>query len=199
MTEQERLIVVDEIGNKIKKLELMGQKIARKNELMNNDIIKEYFNILTELDYLKKDLSNCDSVEEIINTEFLRGFNLWERYNKFSCCNHGIWMYEGSYAYFSNFYNEHGRYILVDNEDDERFTCNYYICLECGRKIKVEKLKWQEFENNNLILKNRNDIAVNKYMDLYRELLYNHTIEESQRMLIEEFNKNKVLVKKKIK
>ena len=112
-----------------------------------------------------------------------------------SQCNHDILNYYGSYSL-----GDTPRVKLefqVYDEEDEDFTYNKYKCLECGKLIQVED--WQEFEKEKIVLKNRKEINPFKYQDLYYQLLYNHSVEEAQRMLIEEFNKTKGLTKKKTK
>ena len=60
------------------------------------------------------------------------------------------------------------------------------MCLECGREVIVEN--WQDFENSNYVLKNRNDIDVHKYQNMYYQLLYKNSVAESQQLVINKFN-----------
>lgn len=196
MTEQERLIVVERIK---KDLELQKEREQKRNkleELKQNEAVREYLRVSNEIRKLSKELSFLKTKEDAIYWEFLWAFYSKVKSEGFSPCNHDIWMYIGSYGWEDYGFFEGHDYIIED-ENREDFYVNKYKCLECG--ICKNVTDWNKFEEDNFVLKNRKDSNVQQYMDLYYHLLYNHTIEESQRMLIEEFNKNKVLVKKKIK
>lgn len=196
MTEQDRQIVIKRIEEDIKNLELRKELLKRKKILEQDEKVKEYSYIINEMFNLDKKLSHITSKEDAINLEFIWAFKSRIDDENISPCNHPIWMYTGAYAEI--YYDNVGYYNTpCDNEESENFLHNEYICLECGEIIRVSN--WEEFEQNHTVLKNIEDIDIEKYMKLYYQLLYTHTIEESQGLIIEEFNKSTIEPKKKIK
>lgn len=116
---------------------------------------------------------------------------------KFDTCEHDIWLYSGSYC--SVFYKNLGymHYSCCYDEESKDFAYNVYKCLECGKKIEIKD--WEIFEEKNFVLKNLEDIDVEKYIVLYYQLLYSNSIDRAKELVIEKFNKDSLMPKKKIK
>jgi len=194
MTEQERKIVIDRINKNIEKSKLREEKIKRKEELQQCDQVKEYLELLSEIKKLDSELMFLNTEKDMIRLEFIWGFNSKVKSEGFSPCSHDIWIYLGSYGLLLDPQGEHDIYYLCE-EDDEKFSHNKYFCLECGKTICLEN--WQQFEKDNLVLKNKDDRNGEKYQQLYYQLLYQYEVSKSRDMVINEFNKNKKLIKKK--
>ena len=126
----------------------------------------------------------------MINMDFFKEFN--------NNCNHDIYVYIGSYRIETDFPNTSClREGKLSNESCVNFTYNKYVCLSCGLIIEVSN--WEEFEENNIVFKNYKNINVSKYRQLYFELLFNHTVEEANELIINEYIKNeKVSIQKKL-
>ena len=193
MTEPERLIVIERIKKDLELQKICEQNKKRLEELKQNELVKEYLKLFNEIEELNKQLCYFENEEQAISKEFVWALNTKYKAEGFSSCNHDIWMYIGSYGWkdygFFDGYN-----YLIDDESKENFNVNKYKCLECGIYINVTD--WNRFEQDNFVLKNRKDLDGEAYMFLYYQLLYNHTVEEAQKLVIEEFNKNKCLTKK---
>lgn len=196
VTEQDRQIVIKRIKEDIENLEIRNKILERKRMLEQDEKVKEYSYIINEILCLDKKLAHITTNEDAVNLEFIWAFKSRIDDKKMSPCNHQIWMYTGSYSEI--FYQTIGYYNTpCDNEESECFLHNEYICLECGEIIRVSN--WEEFEQSHIVLKNMEDIDIEKYMALYYQLLYTHSIEEAQNLIIQEFNKNITEPKKKIK
>lgn len=195
MTEEERLLVVERVNNDLELQKIRKQKKERREELKQNEAVREYLKISNEIGKLNKELKFFKSKEEMTELEFICAFNSKIKNEGFLPCNHEIWIYSGSFGLWEDPRWEHDHNFRIFDESDKEFGYNEYICLECGKVIKVED--YEEFEKNNFVLKNRRDMSVTKYQSIYYQLLYTNTVKDSQRMVIDEFNKN--LTKKKIK
>lgn len=199
MTEQERLAIVDKINEETK---ILNQFSERKHILEQSEVVKEYLDVLEKIDFLDKKIKNID-LSEAINLEFSRGLKDAEREEKLSWCEHDIWMYYGSYETFYNDYCSCVEFFNIPNERDDNFSFNNYICLECGRVIRIND--WKDFENNHIVLKSNhskynfdcfNDYL--KYQKIYYELLYSYPVSEANDMIVEEFYKERGYSKKKV-
>lgn len=196
MTEQERLIVIERIKKDLELQKKHEQKKERREELKQNEAVREYLRVSNEIRKLSKELSFLKNKGDAVYWEFLWAFYSKVKSEGFSSCNHDIWMYIGSYGWEDYGFFE-GREYIIEDENREDFDVNKYKCLECG--ICRNVTDWNKFEEDNFVLKNRKDLNVQQYMKLYYHLLYTHTVEEAQKLIIEKFNKNKTLTIKKIK
>lgn len=196
MTEQDRQIVIKRIEEDIENLEIRDRILERKRILEQDEKVREYAAILSEIGILNKKLSHISSKDDAVALEFIWAFKSRIADENISPCHHQIWIYTGSY--FERFYNGIGYFpFRCDDEQNKNFSYNEYACLECGEIIRVSN--WEEFEQTHIVLKNSEDIDIEKYMELYYQLLYTHSIEESQSLVTLEFNKNILEPKKKIK
>ena len=151
---------------------------------------------MKELNILDNELKNFKTEQDIVKWEMIWAFNSRIKSEGILPCDHDIWIYRGSFADVTKWYDERIRITLVDDEKEDYFIHNEYVCLECGKKIYVKN--YEEFEENNFVLKNRDDLNVKKYIDLYYQLLYKHSVNKSKNLVIEEFYNNTNLLKKKI-
>lgn len=195
MTEKERKIVLDRIKNDKKKIELREKQRERKIELESKEDVIKYLNILKELNILDNDLKYFETEQDIVKMEMIWAFSSRIKSEGILPCNHDIWMYCGSFADISRWYDDHSCIIKVDNEKKGDFVYNKYVCLECGKCLEIKE--YEDFEENHFVLKNRKDICHERYMQLYYQLLYNHSVSKSRNLVIEEFYNNKNLPKKK--
>lgn len=188
MTEQERLLVVERINKDKNNIELRKEKNNKKEELEQLKEVKEYLETIEEIKELNNKLSLFDTEEKMIDLEFTWAFRSRIKAGKIKPCKHEIWMYKGSYTTKEDYYSEHDYICLVDDESSKDFEFNEYICLECGKTLKVEN--WNGFEKDNFVLKNREDIDYEKYINLYYQSLYTNTVSESRKIVVEEFKDN---------
>lgn len=189
MTEQERKEAINKINRYLELKEERKQKKKKLEELAKNDIVKEYLDYLSEVQKLNQILRGQSTKEDTIELAFKQEFN--------DLCSHDIYIYMGSYSYLHCGLDGRWYESLVPNELDDGFIFNYYGCLCCDKTIEVSD--WKKFEETHFVLKNYSDTNDQKYTSLYYQLLYNHTDEDTKRMVIEEFNKNKELILKKTK
>lgn len=153
-------------------------------------LVIEKINKKIELSKIREDKRlRKDELKEMIELEFSWALN--DINKEFSQCSHRIWFYWGSFTSCNN------KDFYVYDEENKKFSYNRYICLECNGVICTKDWKW--FEKENIVLKTRKNINIAMYQKQYYQLLYSHTVEESQSLIIEEFNKNIVKPKKKIK
>ena len=155
MKEVERLQVVSRIKRNIFNMNAIKKTNSKIKKLTKDEKVAEYIKLKEELELLKdRQRMFTKSDKRIIESEFAISFQTQE-------CNHEIWIYTGSYKIAYDSKSKYGYSLICDNEDSEDFKYNKYVCLECGREVIIEN--WQDFENSNHVLKNRNDIDVHKY------------------------------------
>ena len=193
MTEQERLAIVERIKKDLELQSLREKTKIKRKELIQNEKVKEYLETEKIIKKLNKELRLLKNEQQMIELEFIWALTGVKKSDIFQC-NHDIWIYYGSYSLGETPWVE--LEFQVYNEEADDFSYNKYMCLECRKLIQVED--WQKFEKEEFVLKNRKENNPSKYQNLYYQLLYNYSVDESQRMVIEEFYKNKVLTKKKV-
>lgn len=192
MTEQDRKIIIERIERDLEFQSLREELKRRKEELRQNEAVKEFLEIEKKIKKLNQELRLFKNEEEMIYLEFIWGLTGVKKIDEEFSCEHDIWIYCGSFGSVDN----RNEYPIYD-EESEGFVYNKYMCLECRKFILVED--WQNFEKEKFVLKNRRDINSFKYLELYYQLLFDHPVEEARSLVIEEFNKNITIAKKKIK
>lgn len=205
MNELERIKIVDKINDGIKNKEILNFKREELEKLSKHPIILQYLQLIQDIKLIENDLRYYRNVIDGSMND-----SLPERIKKeFSCstfsCDHTIWLYDGSYYLLKDFRHEHDDYCKEYSETNAEnkyfnysFIYNRYVCLECGKKIEIRD--WEKFEKTHFVLKNQNKnnpFNVDYYRNFYYQLLYANNIEDSQQLLIEEFNKNKEIEKRK--
>lgn len=207
MKENERKQVIEGIKKIQEEKDLLKIKKKQIEFLSKYSVVKKYLKLLNDINITEEKLKKYESLEEIINWEFSAVFRRYRKDIALTPCNHEIWIYDGSYYLKQDRFCEHDietkeysedKEIIFKYSDDWDFLYNRYICLECGNKIETKD--WKKFENSNFVLKNQNpqtDFGTQYYVDKYYQLLYKNNINESQNLIIEEFNKNKEKVLKK--
>lgn len=191
MTEQYRKIIIDRIEKNLEIQLLKENAEKRKEELKQNEMVKEYLEIEKKIKQLNSKIKLSKNKEQTIYLEFVLALSGAKKNADFSC-EHDIWIYCGSFEVIDN----KKEYRLYDEESDS-FAYNKYMCLECRKFILVGN--WKKFEKENFVLKNREDINSLKYLSLYYQLLFEHTVNEARDIVISEFNQNLIESKKKIK
>lgn len=194
MTDQKRrelVIKIDEkIGYKRAIFERQKQLFARKRELEQHNLIKEYNQVRADISQVINIISHdifTQPDDQIIREVF--GGYFREHQND---CEHPIYIYVGSFGKKAQVYrhSEATRdvpMIVITQVNDEKhpnFSHNNYICTQCRQKIQVSD--WQEFERNSNVLKSYT-LQAEDYINIYFELLYYHGPEEAQRLLRERF------------
>lgn len=186
MTEEQRQEIVKKINidkNKISYKLILEQMIKEQSQ---NPEVKKYLNLLNEYQYLLKEQRFFDDSEKkIIDLEFI--WALEDNAESKKECNHDIWMYDKSYYLSIDPWGE--KYLPCENEQHKKFAYNLYICLECGKKIRV--IDWEDFEKTHDVLKNQSkktNPGIHHYRMFYYENLYKHSVLESQQILKEKFN-----------
>jgi len=193
MKENERLEVIKRIKEDIEREKDFRSYLAQLKELLQDENVKRYLEIKNHIENVRNEqLLFNGSYEKMINLEFSWAFNSRLKGEDFSLCKHDIWVYTGSYARdLSNKKN----YLLSEDENVDNFKYNSYECLECGKKLNC--IDWLDFESKNFVLKDRNNLDVANYRKLYYQLLFEHSVSESQEIVIKEFNSRKVKKLKK--
>lgn len=189
MKEYQRQIAIEQVRKDIKERETLNAKYEELEKQKQEPAVIAYFNLLEDIKLLEKKYKNYETEEEIIEwgfREIIKDFK----------CTHPIWLYTASeYTLIDIYRYEHDRTIRELSENCETsesfvFENNEYCCLECGKRIAAKD--WEQFERTHFVLKNQNEyIGVRYYIGLYYQLLYTNTVEEAQKIVIEEFNKNK--------
>jgi len=193
MKENERRIVVKRVKEELKKSELLETKSKELEELSENEIIKKYLSLKEEVEKLQYHIKIYNNIEDVIDSKFKWAFITRPKDDKFTPCEHEIWIYEGSYWEFHDDYDDYE--FSLEDEQSYKFCYNKYFCLECGKTVKIPN--WQEFEKNHFVLKDRNNKREYSLRKKYYQLLFNHTVNKSQEIFIKEFNKSsKKLIKK---
>lgn len=181
MLEKERLQVVKRIQEDVQ----MAQDLKAKKKVLENlaksPLVKKYFALKKEVERLEKLQEHFKgNIDEIIQNEFENTLLLEHK--------NDIWMYTGSFSSLQENYEK------VEDENQEGFEYNEYRCLENSILRRVHN--WQEFEKNHFVLKNREDMDVEKYQKLYYQLLFENPLLQAQEILIDIFhNKQKTFVK----
>lgn len=186
MTEETRKEIVNKINmdkNKIAYKSIL-EKMLQEQE--KNPEVKKYLRLQSKYQELLKEQRYFDNSEKkIIDFEFI--WALEQNDDKERACNHDIWLYNKSYYISIDQWGE--KYLPCENETHKKFAYNSYICLECGKEIKV--IDWQNFEKIHEVLKNqskKSNRGVHHYRMFYYETLYSHSVEESKQLLREKFN-----------
>lgn len=200
MKEQERLQVIKRIENNIKEKKSLKEKSEQLQKLLNDPKVKEYLELLENIKIIEEKYEQRNSLEDFIEYEFDKMFGCArDIHMDVYPCKHDIWIYEGSYHSVWNFPGDNDRLTKTLSETsswqylNSLFEYNKYICLECHKRVETKE--WQNFENLHFVLKNQNeekDLESSYYLKLYYELLYKNNIDDAQKLLIEEFEKNKV-------
>lgn len=189
MKEYQRQIAIEQVRKDIKERETLNAKYEELEKQKQEPAVIAYFNLLEDIKLLEKKYKNYETEEEIIEwgfREIIKDFK----------CSHPIWLYTASeYTLIDIYRYEHDRTIRELSENCETsesfvFENNEYCCLECGKRIAAKN--WEQFERTHFVLKNQNEyIDERYYLKLYWRLLYTKSTEEAQKIVIEEFNKNK--------
>ena len=173
MKEKDRQLIVERIQNDIEERKLLQEKYNKLQNLLMDPQVLAYISLSEDIKKIERRQSIFkNSLKETINIEFNRALNYMES---------DLWC---DCEYKS----------LVANETNEKFEFNRYMCLECGKSVKVSN--WQDFESKHYVLKNydkHHDCTY--YRNLYYQYLYKLSIEKSKNHIIDEFNKDKELSK----
>lgn len=204
MKENERKQVIEGVKQILGEKNSLKQKYSELKKLSKEPLVKQYLELVNDVNIQEEKLKQYDSLEKIINYEFSSVLRRYRKDIALTPCQHEIWLYDGSYYLLKDFLNEHDHEIkeYLENATFEyvnySFLYNRYICLECGKKIETKN--WEQFENCNYVLKNQDkqtNLGTKYYIDKYYQLLYRNNIIKSQKLIIEEFNQNKVKIKQK--
>lgn len=160
------------------------------------DRIRQFLETKKEIDIFNEVLYKMNFSDEIKKEIFAQYLKL-KKVQDFKPCNHEIWIYSGSYCLDKEHDCGKKDLYLGYDEDDNNFHHNEYTCLECGKKEEISN--WKDFEEKEFILKNKDNINPEKYMQLYYQLLCERKPCIAQRIVVDEFNKNKRKQKKKIR
>ncbi len=186
MTEETRKEIVNKINMDKNKMAYKSILEKMLQEQEKNPEVKKYLRLQSKYQELLKGQRYFDNSEKkIIDFEFI--WALEQNDDKERACNHDIWLYNKSYYISIDQWGE--KYLPCENETHKKFAYNSYICLECGKEIKV--IDWQNFEKIHEVLKNqskKSNRGVHHYRMLYYETLYSHSVEESKQLLREKFN-----------
>lgn len=186
MTEETRKEIVNKINMDKNKIAYKGILEKMLQEQEKNPEVKKYLRLQSKYQELLKEQRYFDNSEKkIIDFEFI--WALEQNDDKERVCNHDIWFYNKSYYISIDQWGE--KYLPCENETHKKFAYNSYICLECGKEIKV--IDWQNFEKIHEVLKNqskKSNRGVHHYRMFYYETLYSHSVEESKQLLREKFN-----------
>lgn len=188
MTEEQRQEIIKKINKDKNKAsyKLILEQMLKEQSL--NPEVKKYLNLLNEYQNILKEQKFFENSEKkIIDLEFI--WALEDNAESKKKCNHDIWIYDKSYYLQIDTWGE--KFVPCENEKHKNFAYNSYICLECGKEIKV--IDWKTFENTHDVLKNQSkktNPGVHHYRMFYYENLYKHDILESQQILKEKFNKD---------
>ena len=138
MKEKDRQLIVERIQKDIEDKKLLQKKYDRLQALSNNPQVKEYLSLLEEIK-TKERIQNTlkKSIKETINIEFNKALNNNIKDKKISPCNHETWIYQGSFSIENDLWYDCEYELLVENETDKEFKFNRYMCLECGKLIKL--------------------------------------------------------------
>lgn len=195
MKEKDRQLIVERIQNDIEERKLLQEKYNKLQNLLMDPQVLAYISLSEDIKKIERRQSIFkNSLKETINIEFNRALNNRTKDKQISPCNHDIWLYQGSCYMESNLWCDCEYESLVANETNEKFEFNRYMCLECGKSVKVSN--WQDFESKHYVLKNydkHHDCTY--YRNLYYQYLYKLSIEKSKNHIIDEFNKDKELSK----
>lgn len=211
MKEYQRQKAIEEAKHHLKELEELKEKQTELEKYKENPVVIAYLKLLKDIALLEEKYKfGKKTEEEIIRKSFC---NVCQQKK----CSHPIWIYQASeyiklyksdkhiedeYKRIEELFNDYVAKLSENYESDEpnftfEFINNYYICLECG--VSAVIFNWEEFEKKHFVLKNQNErINIEYYRNLYYQLLYTKTVKEAQKIVIEEFEKNKQSSKIKI-
>lgn len=199
MKEQERLEVIKRIESNISEKESLKSKYEQLQQFLNDSKVKQYFELLENIQSIEKKYERRNSLEDFIEYEFSKIFGCARGIHMdVYPCKHDIWIYEGSYysVSYGPWDDERENRTFSETSTwkyaDSSFLHNKYICLECHKRVEIKD--WKRFEDSHYVLKNQNEnnnLDVSYYLNLYYQLLFKNGIEQAQKMLIEEFEKDK--------
>lgn len=199
MKEQERLEVIKRILDNIKEKDSLKEKNGHLKNLLNDPKVKEYLELLENIKNIEEKYEQRNSLEDFIEWEFDKIFGCArDVHMDVYPCKHDIWIYDGSYHSTWHYKWDDDRICRTLSENsswqylESEFLYNKYICLECHKRVETKE--WKNFENLHFVLKNQNrenDLESSYYLKLYYKLLFGNEISEAQKILIEEFEKNK--------
>ena len=196
MKETERLEVVRRIRRDIEEKTLLKSYCEKLIQLEDDPRVKEYLKTMEEIERIKKDHRFFDdSIDKMINMEFIWAFQSRIKGESMSPCKHEIWIYDGSYYLSCVLFSEHEHELITKDENGENFDYNRYTCLECGKTVKVSN--WREFEDTHFVLKDQQNVRIpsSNYSELYYKYLLDNSVEDAQEKIIEEFNKRLTMEK----
>ena len=127
----------------------LEEKLKQLEEYKSNPIVKEYLELFEDIKELKylKDIYSDKAGNVDFKQFYLRRIHIPE-----NSCNHDIYVYTASYSMIRDPYYYDDKPYTVESEKSNNFKYNEYMCLECGKEIKVED--WENFEKEHTILKN---------------------------------------------
>lgn len=199
MKEQERLEVIKRILDNIKEKESLREKRIQLQKLFNDPKVKQYFELLENIKNIEEKYEQRNSLDDFIEWEFDKIFGCArDVHMDVYPCKHDIWIYGGSYHSVWHYKWDDDRIYRTLSENstwkylESEFLYNKYICLECHKRVETKD--WKNFENSHFVLKNKNkenDLETSYYLNLYYKLLYENNIDNAQKLLIEEFEKDK--------
>lgn len=226
MKEYQRQKAIEEATKKIKELEQLNDKYDELEKQKQNPAVIAYLKLLKDISLLEEKYKYIQNKEDIIKDTFYNvcqqqkcSHPIWIyeaseylKLHKFEESNEEE--NEEEYEYEEEDYIE-DEYKRIEEQFDEfveklsenyesnesnfsyEFANNYYTCLECGVNACI--FDWEEFERKHFVLKNQNEfVNISYYIKLYYQLLYTNTVKEAQKIVIEEFEKNKQGSKTKI-
>ena len=202
MRDDERKDIIKGIKGIVEEKKSLKDKYKELKKLTNAQVVKQYLQLLNDIDSLENKLKYFDSLEKIINWEFSAVLHRDRPDIRLIPCKHDIWLYDGSYFLSKDPLYEHD-YIIKEYCETTTskyggypFMYNRYICLECGKKVETKD--WKNFEGFHFVLKNQNkdtDLGSDYYINRYYQLLYRNSVKKSQETIIKEFEEQKVLKK----
>ena len=178
MKEEERIKFVEGLNIVLEHYDLYQEKNKQLLELTGEEKVKKYIELKDEINQLRL-YGTFGSKEKIID-EFWNTAKM-----EFSECRHEIWCYVGSYIL--NTGDGQSSEIKCNDENHKHFSYNKYQCIEC-EKIICEK-DFKKFEQEHLILKTKGDIL--PYLSEYVNLLIEHSVEETQNILVKKYGVKK--------
>lgn len=204
MRDDERKDIIAGINRIIDEKKELKRKYQELKKLIKDPTVKQYLELIDDINNSEKKLERFDSIEKIIDWEFSAVLHRWRKDVRLTPCNHALLFYEGSYYLYEDFLSEHDHIIHRYSENaifehgDYPFLHNKYVCLECGKKFEIKD--WKKFENSHFILKDQNEetnLGAEHYIQKYYQLLYKNSVKKSQETIIKEFEKQKQMILKK--
>lgn len=178
MKESIRLETLEKIREDEETLRLLEEKLRELEVLELSSEIQKYLELKKELEKIKNSQRvSKTSKKDIIRIEFIRAVNA-------RTCTHDCWIYKGSYGEWLDPLGEHDKSFSVSSERSKEFKHNEYMCLECGKLVETEE--WKEFEEENIVIKERG-VSQHVIRNEYYSLLFENTSEEAIKILLEKY------------